>query len=172
MPKLLLGIAIGALAGLAYAVSKNPLGLPGHKALLWIVPVLTARWVYGCWGSGIAGAVSTAAVAMAFGQDFAGSTLFLPLVVLAGAALDAAVSVARGWRLRWWAALPLAGLGGLIANLLCFVHRLLGPLHPKHSVLNIPGAKGFLLSYALFGLLSGLIGAALAGIILAARKRT
>jgi hypothetical protein len=157
---------------LAYATSKNPLGLPGHKALLWIVPVLIARWVYGCWGSGIVGATATAAVAMAFGQDFAGSRMFLPLVLLAGAALDATVAVTRDWRLRWWAAIPLAALGGLVANLLCFVHRLLGPLHPKHSFLNIPGAKGFLLSYALFGLLSGLIGAALAIIILAPWKRS
>jgi hypothetical protein len=171
MPRLLLAIVIGGLAGLAFGVTKNPLSLPGHKAVLWIVPVLTVRWVYGCWGSGIVGAMAAAVVAMTFGEAIAGPRMFLPLVLLAGAALEATVAIARGWRLRWWAALPLAALGGLVANVLCFVHRLVGPWHARHSVLNIPGPGGFLLSFAMFGLMSGLIAAALAGFILGARKK-
>ena len=169
LPRLLLGIAVGGLAVLVSSHIKIHLG-PGHKVIFWMIPVITARWAFGCWGSGIAGATAAATVSFAVGDGFAGGVLFLPLVLPAGAILDAAVALARNC--RWWAAIPLVGLAGAAASVLCMGNRLLTPVHPLRSFWNIPWPSRFLLSYALFGLISGLVGTVLAGIILAARKRS
>lgn len=168
--QLLAALVVGILAGLLSAHVRLHLGLPGHKALLWMTPVVACRLVYGFGGCAAAGTLAAGATTLAAGGSFAGSTLYLPLVAAAGAVLDAAVAFARRRRLAWLWTIPLTALAGLVANALCFVHRLGSPWREHLTLWGISGLWATGLSYAIFGLLAGLIGAAVAGFILWRRK--
>ena len=171
---LLTSAAVGALAGLICAHARLHLGLPGHKALLWLAPIVAARLLGRHPVGATAGASAAACASLASGGNLAGGAMFLPLVALAGAVLDAIVAFAERWRLGPWRLIPLLGLGGLAANLLCAVKRLLVPLRAHHLILGISGPFATVLSYAFFGLLAGLIGAGVAASVSTAvsKRRT
>ena len=166
---LLANVAVGVLAGLLVSHVRLQLGLPGHKALFWMVPVLAARLFAPHLLGATAGASAAACTALAMGENLAGGILYLPLVPLAGAVLDGTVALAERRRLRWWWTIPLLGMGGMAANLLCAMKRLLTPLRNSHLLFGLDGLAATILSYAFFGLLAGLAASTLAALWKAAR---
>ncbi len=139
------------------------LGLPGHRALLWMVPIVVARLLTRCPVGGTGGTLAAALTSLALGGRFAGGFIQLPMVVFAGAVLDLAAGLAERRRLsaRW--AIPLLGAGGAAANLLCFLKRLAAPAGPgMHRALGASHVWTDLGLYAIFGLTAGLVGAAVA----------
>jgi len=168
---MLASVAVGVLAGLVAAQVRLHLGLPGHKALFWMAPVLVARLLGRHPLGATVGASAAACTALGLGENLAGGLLYLPLVALAGTVLDVAAGLAERRHLsaRWL--VPLLGASGLAANVLCAAKRLLTPLKNTHFVFGVEGAWATVLSYALFGLLAGVGGAALAVLARGARQR-
>jgi len=161
--------AVGVLAGIAAAHVRLHLGLPGHKALLWMVPVIAARLVFPSMAGATAGAVSAALATLAAGGNLAGDAMGFPIVGLAGMMLDAAVGLAERRRLRAAWRIPLVGFAALVANLVMLGKRLASPLFASHQVLWSTGLEARLISYAVFGLASGLLAATLAHFVLRGR---
>ena len=164
---LLANLAVGVIAGLLAAHAGLHAGLPGHKVLFWLTPVLIARMLSRHPVGAMAGASAAAAAALAVGGSFAGAFVYLPLVVAAGGILDALLAFANRRRLPMWLVVPLLGLGAAAANLLCAVNRLLVPVRREHLLLGLSGPSATLVSYAIFGLVAGLVGAAISTGVLA-----
>jgi len=163
---LLVTCAVGVLAGAVTARVRLHLGLPGHKALLWMAPVIVARLVWRSPIGGSAGSLSAAVATSVAGGHLAGSALHLPMVVLAGGVLDvAARAVERPRRPAWWA-VPLMGGAGMVANLVMLGKRLLAPLLQFHTFLGTSGLSARCLSYAASGLVAGLVGGVVAWAVL------
>lgn len=160
--------AVGALAGLCMAHVRLHLGLPGHKALCWMIPVVVARLLYRHPVGATTGACAAACAAIALGGNLAGGFLFVPLVALAGGVLDGAAAVAERLRLSPRGLVALLGAAGAAANLLCALKRLLVPQGGLHVLWGLTGVAAQLVSYAVFGLLAGLAGAAIAAGVMAA----
>jgi len=154
--------AVGVIAGLLAAHVRLHAGLPGHKALFWMAPVLAARLLYGHPAGATAGACAAALTSLAFGGNLAGGALYVPLVALAGGLLDAAAAWAGRRTLPAWLLVAFFGAAGAAGNLLCAVKRMLVPQRAPHELLGLAGPLAQVLSYALFGLLAGLIGATVA----------
>jgi hypothetical protein len=162
--------AVGAAAGLVAAQVRLHLGLPGHKVLFWLTPVLAARLILGGPAGATAGAVAAAMATAAAGGNLAGSFVHLPLIGVAGLVLDVAAWLAERGRLAAAWAIPLMGLAGLAANLVCLGKRLLAPWWGEagHTLWGVNAAP---ISYALFGLLAGLLGATAAWLVLRRTRR-
>ena len=163
--------AVGVLAGVAAAHIRLGLGMPGHKAMFWIIPVLLARLAYRHPLGATAGAGAAACTSLALGGHLAGQALFLPLVAAAGAVLDTAVLFAERRKLGIFWLIPVLGVAGTAANALCLVKRMLAPRPHVHWLLGLADPWASVVSYAAFGLLSGLTAAILAGIVRAAVAR-
>ncbi|HUB24352.1 MAG TPA: hypothetical protein VL992_02905 [Tepidisphaeraceae bacterium] len=153
-------IAVGVLAGVAVAELQTPLHWPGHKVVFWMIPVLASRIAARARAGATAGASAAAATTFALGGRLAGGVWLMPLVILAGALLDLAAQWVdrRAGSVRWW--MPIFGLAGLAGNLVCFIKRLFdfAPAAFDRSgnfqeLLSVAG------SYAVFGLVAGLLGA-------------
>jgi len=157
--------AIGAMAGLAGAHLRLHLGLPGHKAVLVMAPVIAARFVFRSAAGASGGMLAAALASLAIHGEVITASTHLPFAVVAGGVLDAAIGFAQRRRLaaRW--AIGLAGLAGLAGNLVLLAERLLAPLFQSHEFLGISGLQARPFSYALFGLLAGLAGASLGEVI-------
>jgi hypothetical protein len=84
--------------------------------------------------------------------------------------LDGTIVLAERRRLAAWWLVPLLSAGGMAANLLCAIKRLLTPLRNTHLLLGLEGFWATILSYALFGLLAGAIAAGLHLAIRAVRR--
>jgi len=168
-------IGVGVLAGLGVTfVSRMGLhvGLTGHKVLFWMPMLIVARLVSRHPVGATAGSAATAATCLAFGTNLAGTALFMPLIVLAGSVLDAAAGLAERRHLPVWLIIPLFGAAGMIGATLCAVKRLLAPSVKWHVLLGIPDPAASMISWAFFGLLAGLVGAALAtGVIRLVRRK-
>src|SRR5580700_5676750 len=80
-------IAIGILAGIVVAFARTPIHLPGHKAILWMAPILATRLVTRSRAGASVGAFSTAITTLSLGGRIAGGIAMMPLVVLAGVVL-------------------------------------------------------------------------------------
>jgi len=168
----LITAAVGAAAGLVAGQVRLHLGLPGHKVLFWLTPVLAARLILGGPASATAGALAAAIGTAVVGGNLAGSLGHLPIIGLAGVVLDAAAYVAQRGRLAAVWAIPLMGVAGAAANLICFGKRLLAPWGEQgHALLGLAGFDASLVSYGFFGLLAGLIGSAAAYAIIGRRRR-
>ena len=159
------------LAGVAAAHIRLGLGMPGHKAMFWIIPVLLARLAYRHPLGATAGAGAAACTSLALGGHLAGQALFLPLVAAAGAVLDTAVLFAERRKLGIFWLIPVLGVAGTAANGLCLVKRMLAPRPHMHWLLGLSDPWASVVSYAAFGLLSGLTAAILVGIVRAAVAR-
>jgi len=158
-----MSIISGVAVGLLISHVRLHLGLPGHKALMWMTPIIFFRFVFRSRLGATAGTLSAASTSLAFGGSFAGGVSFLPLVGLAGMVVDATLRFVENRRLPGYAAIPLIGLGGMIANLACLSKRLFDPTAGKsHFIWGLPDPWADVLSYALFGLLAGLLAATLA----------
>jgi hypothetical protein len=151
-------VAVGVLAGILVAYARTPMHLPGHKAVLWMAPVLCARMVAGVRAGASAGALTTAVTTFVLGGRLAGGLAMMPLIVLAGVVFDLAVQLAERRKFAWWQYFGFFVLAGLIGNLICFVKRLFDPMGAFFSAGNIEDcvlAGGY---HAVFGALAGLIG--------------
>ena len=158
---LLLSIVAGAVAGVLAAQIRLHLGLPGHKVLFWMVPILAARLLWRCPVGATMGATTAAGTSFALGGNLAGGFPYVALVVLAGGVLDAVVAFAHARRLSTASTVLLLTAGGMAANLLCLTKRVLTPVYNHLPILGIPGPLATFMSYALFGALAGLLGATL-----------
>lgn len=171
-PRMLaVNVSVGVLAGLAAAHVRLGLGLPGHKLLFWVTPIVVARLLSRHPLGAAAGACAAACTSLAFGGNIAGGILLLPLVGVAGAVLNGVVAFAEHRRLSRWLLVPLLGLGGATAGLLCALKRLLSVTFNRHVMFGFGDVTTRLVSYALFGLVAGTVGAGLALCLLAARRR-
>jgi len=176
-PALLGCAAVGLLAGLMTAFMDSlhlGLGLPGHKVLFWMPPLIIARLLLAHPIGATAGAGTTAIACLGCGAHLAGSAAYTPLIILAGCVLDAAAGLAERRRLAAWLVIPLLGAAGAGGAMLCAVKRLLAPLLKTHLLLGaIPDPAASVIIYAFFGLVAGLLGAAIAtGVLRLRRKAT
>lgn len=168
--RLLASAAVGVIAGLVVSHVRLHLGLPGHKVLLWLTPIVIARVLLKHPFGATVGVLSVACTSLALGENFAGGILFLPLVGIAGAIVDGAVAFAQKRHLPSILMVPLVGAAGATAGLACAVKRMLAPVVHTHVIFGLTGPPARLLSYAFFGLLAGLIGAGVAVIVRKARR--
>jgi hypothetical protein len=152
--------AVGILAGVAVACTRMPIHLPGHKAILWMVPVLAARIMTRARAGALIGTMAAAVSALCLGGRLAGGLAFLPLLILAGAALDAGAECAQRRPFAAWQRLLILAAAGLVANIFCFAKRLFDPIGSPLSAANMKQLAQFAASHAVFGLLAGLLGAA------------
>ena len=95
----------------------------------------------------------------------------MPLVVLAGVVLDAAIQTGERRHLARWQQVLLLALAGTVGNLICFVKRLFDPLGAFFSVGNFNDMLTAAGSHALFGFLAGLLGAGAGFALLRFRPR-
>jgi hypothetical protein len=157
---LAISLSAGVIAGAMAACLKLHLGLPGHKALLWMTPLITARLLGRCRVGGTAGALTAAFVSISLGGNIAGDMLGLPLIGAAGALIDAAVVRVEKRKKSALATIAVIAFAAMAANLLCCAKRLLLPAgltpHDTFGGLDVLMRP---LSYALFGFLAGLIAA-------------
>jgi len=165
---LLTNLFVGVAAGLLSAAMRLDLHLPGHRAVFWLTAVVAGRLVARHRFGATASASAAACMSLALGRNLAGGWMFLPLVSAAGALIDTLAAFIERKAVPLWLVVPLMGLGGLGANLLCSIKRLLVPPGAIRAVFGVPFPLGNMVSYAVFGLLAGLIGATIA---VAATKR-
>jgi hypothetical protein len=88
---LAISVSAGIIAGCLAAFLKLHLGLPGHKAILWMTPVIAARLLGRCRIGTTSGAFTAAFVSLGAGGNLAGGVVGLPLVGAAGALVDACI---------------------------------------------------------------------------------
>ena len=163
-------IAVGILSGIIVAYARTPMHLPGHKAILWMAPLLAARMVTRTAGGCSVGALATAMTTLSLGGRIAGGIALMPLVVLAGIVLDLGVQFGERREFVWWKSVLFLALAGMAGNLICFVKRLFDPLGAFSSAGNLEDLFIAGSSHALFGFLAGLFGAG-TGLTLRALRR-
>jgi len=167
---LIASLAVGIIAGLFTAHVRLNLGLPGHKAVFWMTPVLLARLLGQCKAGATAGALAAAFTIFALGGNLAGGLLGLPLIGIVGVFFDAVIGYLEKYKIHILLIIPLLSLAAMSANLIMLAKRGLSPRGASpHFFLGMSGFWFDLLSYAFFGLLAGLIAAA--GAYLTARRR-
>lgn len=155
---LAISLSVGVIAGCLAASLKLHLGLSGHKAIIWMTPVIAARLLGRCRIGTTAGAFTAAFVSLGSGGNLAGGLLGLPLIGAAGALIDACIFKLEKCKASALTTVITIALAAMLANLICCFKRLLAPAGiAPHDAL---GVASFLLrpmSYALFGFLAGLI---------------
>ena len=156
--ELMFNISVGLIAGAIGAHVRLHMGLSGHKIVFWLVPVLAARLMWRCPLGVTGGATAATAASFALGGNLAGGVPYMALLVLAGGVMDALVAFSEKHRLSPLLIIPLLTGGGMIANLLCAIKRLLAPVHNHSMLLGFSGPLATIVSYAIFGLIAGLIG--------------
>ena len=153
--------AMGIIAGCAASAIRLHLGIPGHKAILWMPIVIACRLLSGCRIGATVGSLSAAAAAYACGGNLAGDMTALPLIAVTGAVLDYFAAMAQRYRSIWFI-LPIVATGAMIANMICLTKRLWLPL-----LVGNHGLSGYseliyrILSYAVCGLVAGVAGVVL-----------
>jgi hypothetical protein len=153
--------AIGVLAGIAVAYGRMPLQMPGHKVLFWMIPVLTSRLLTRVRAGASVGAFTTSITTLSLGGRIAGGAIMVPMILFAGIILDGAVHIVEERRSRLWLMLLFLALAGTVGNLLCLIKRLFDPTGPVFSTANLTDLLLAVGSYAFFGFLAGLCGAAI-----------
>lgn len=158
---LAISLSVGVIAGCAAAFLKLHLGLPGHKAIIWMTPVIAARLLGRCRIGTTAGAFTAAFISLGSGGNLAGGLLGLPLVGAAGALVDACIFKLERCKASALTTVIVVALTAMLANLVCYGKRLLVPAGiAPHDMFGSATALLRPMSYALFGFLAGLIAAA------------
>jgi hypothetical protein len=158
----IISIVVGVLTGLFVSMVKLHMGLPGHKALLWMTPILVTRLATRCKIGATVGSCSTAFTVFALGENLAGGIVGLPLIGLAGVILDYMVRLIEKANLPVFLSILTLGFGAMTANIICLGKRLCLPLLAGAHVFSIYSDMLFrLISYALCGLLAGVLAAVL-----------
>ncbi len=158
---LVISLSAGLIAGCLAASLKFHLGLPGHKALLWMTPVIAARLAGRCRIGTTAGALTAAFVSIGLGGNLAGDAAGLPLIGAAGALIDACIIQLEKRKTSVFATIMAVAFSAMLANLICCAKRLLVPV--GFAPQDVVSGMAFLLrpiSYGFFGFLAGLIAAA------------
>lgn len=170
---LMASMAVGVLAGVFMAHIRLNLGMPGHKALFWMIPAVLARLLGRCKAGTTATVLSTAFTSLALGGNLAGGWLGLPLVGFAGGFLDLVINFLEKRKICFFLVILVVGVTGIFANLLCLLKRLLLPAGVNmHVFWGISGVWFKIASYAFFGFLAGITGSVIAFFaIKAMRKR-
>jgi hypothetical protein len=167
---LVVSLSAGLIAGCLAASLRFHLGLPGHKALFWMTPVIAARLLGRCRIGATAGALTAAFVSIGLGGNLAGDAMGLPLVGAAGALIDACIIRLEKRKASALATITAVAFSAMLANLICCAKRLLVPagIAPQ-DIVN--GADLLLrpISYGFFGFLAGFIAAI--GVHLTRRRR-
>ncbi len=157
---LVVSVSIGIIAGCLAASVKLHLGLSGHKALIWMTPVIAARLLGRCRIGTTAGAFTAAFVSLGIGGNLAGGPLGLPLVGAAGALVDACIGRLEKHQTSAVMTIVAVASSAMLANLICCLKRLLGPVGiAPHSIFGSADLLLRPLSYALFGFVAGLVAA-------------
>jgi hypothetical protein len=157
--------AVGILAGILTAFARTPMHLPGHKALLWMAPIVAARLLTRTSGGASVGALATATTALILGGRIAGGVAMMPLVILAGLVLDISAGYGERHHFTWWKMGLLLAAAGVAGNLICLIKRLFDPMGSFWSVGNLEDllmAGGW---HGLFGFCAGLAGAGAAYLV-------
>jgi hypothetical protein len=151
-------LAVGTISGLLVAGLRLNLGLPGHKALLWMPAVIIARMLGRCRVGATAGAAGAAFTTFGLGGNLAGGPGGLPLVVVAGAFLDLVIGSLERGKVPAWLHVPIIGAAAMLANLICLTRRLFLPAGMgAHLLFDASGFWFRFCSYAFFGLAAGLV---------------
>jgi len=156
---LVVSVSVGVIAGCLAASVKLHLGLSGHKALIWMTPVILARLLGQCRIGTTAGAFTAAFVSLGAGGNLAGGPLGLPLVGAAGVLVDGCIHRLEKHKTSTVTAIVVVAFSAMVANLICCFKRLLGPAGiTSHDFF---GSASLLrpLSYAFFGFVAGLVAA-------------
>ncbi len=155
---LAISLSVGVIAGCLAASLKLHLGLPGHKAIIWMTPVIAARLLGQCRIGTTAGAFTAAFVSLGSGGNFAGGLLGLPLVGAGGALVDACIMKLEKHKRSALTTIVAIALAAMLANLICCGKRLLVPAGiAPHHMFGSAAVALRPISYALFGFLAGLI---------------
>ncbi len=158
---LAISLSVGVIAGFLAASVKLHLGLSGHKAIIWMTPVIAARLLGRCRIGTTAGAFTAAFVSLGSGGNLAGGLLGLPLVGAAGALVDACIFRLEKHKASALTTIIVIALAAMLANLICCFKRLLAPAGiAPHNVLGGASVLLRVISYGFFGFLAGLIAAA------------
>ena len=158
---LAISLSVGVIAGCLAALLKLHLGLPGHKAIIWMTPVIAARLLGRCRIGTTAGAFTAAFVSLGSGGNLAGGLLGLPLVGVAGALVDACIIRLEKRNASALTTIIAIALAAMLANLICYGKRLLVPAGiAPHDIFGGAGIMLRPMSYGLFGFMAGLIAAA------------
>ena len=155
---LAISLSVGVIAGCMAAFLKLHLGMPGHKAIIWMTPVIAARLLGRCRIGTTAGAFTAAFISLGSGGNLAGGLLGLPLVGAAGALIDACILKLEKCKASALTTIIAIALAAMLANLICYAKRLLVPAGiAPHHVFGSAAVAISPMSYGLFGFLSGLI---------------
>jgi hypothetical protein len=164
-------VSLGLAAAVLHTCLKLRLGIPGHAAILWLTPLLLARWLAPMTAAASVSSTSTAVGLYCFG----GFSLRWPLVLtfgtfwLVGPVLDLYVLLVERMapRRRMGAGsrlglvlLPLAGVVGNFAHLGLKV--LFGTMRPHVARLGLGAGLYEAVTYLVFGLAAGIAAYALA----------
>lgn len=167
-----IAVAVGIVAGCATACVRLHLGIPGHKAILWMPLIIACRLLSGCRIGATVGSLSTAIAAFACGGNIAGDMTALPLIAVAGAMLDYFANLTRGCR-SVWRMLPIMTSGAMIANIICLAKRFALPLLAGNHIMSGYSEPIYrMLSYAVCGLAAGVCGVVLYAIASKRRRCT
>lgn len=157
---LAISLCIGVIAGCLAASVKLHLGLSGHKALIWMTPVIIARLLGRCRIGTTAGAFTAALVSLGIGGNLAGGPMGLPLVGAAGALVDACIGQLEKYQASAVTTIIVVAFSAMLANLICCLKRLLGPTGiAPHDFFGSAGILLRPISYAFFGFVAGLVAA-------------
>lgn len=163
---LAISLSAGIIAGCLAANIKLHLGLPGHKAVIWMTPIIIARLLGRCRTGTTVGAFTAAFVSLGIGGNLAGGPLGLPLVGAAGALVDNSIVYLEKHKASAIKTILVISLTAMLANLICCLKRLLGPIGlAPHDIFGSASLLLKPLSYAFFGFVAGLVAAVTSHII-------
>ena len=156
--KTLVCISVGIFSGLFIACFKLNLGLSGHKAFLWMTPLLIARFRTGAKIGVSAGSMFAAITVFSLGANLAGGLIGFPLIAVAAGVLDAVSNFIDKNKASLFSMILLLALAGAVANLICLTKRMFLPTGiSPHNLFGVEGMALRALSYAFFGSLSGIV---------------
>jgi len=144
-------IVSGSIAGIMLQqLVHTPWGLPGHRVLFWLTPLIAARWAIDRPGTALGIATASSAGILLFDPAMG---LYVAPYLVAGFLVDLAAS-APFIRRHPWVMIPLAPVM-VMANLINpFMHNLATSSLPT----AISGMWFFVQGHLLWGLAAGIVG--------------
>ena len=158
LKKLAASLAVGVIAGVVVSFVRLNLGLPGHKALFWMIPVLTMRMLGKSKIGTSAGAAAVILTTYSTGGHLGGGALGFPLILLGAVILDVVISTLEQRQMPFWFHTLIVSFTTILCNLFCMVKKLFVPDGLGfHLLLNNSGFWFRFFSYVFWGFISGAI---------------